>query len=385
MSMLLHRARWITLRRAARWRAIAFSLTFSAFVAVPGSVATAVAPSTAALSVPSSIPSDCSMDVTDALEAWIASVPNGSSIVFTAGGCYRLDGKLEIESRSGLTIDGAGATLKAYTLGDLTRRHVLVRGGDHITIRNLNVIGSNPNAGLADRAWNKNLAFQHGFALLGVQTAVLDHVSVSKVWGDFVNVGATDGGTLSTNVQIVNSSFDGNGRQGISITAAEHVVIANNTIANVRMTVIDLEPQNVEHHVLDVMVRDNVLGPRRLTLLSAATRGDVDQVSLINNQVVGTLRSGVESRATGVRYSNFVFQGNVASQRHGGSYAVLKFRNVDNVDISGNTQRVGGSPFVVLSGSCHARVNTNTIVGASTAISADSTSCDYSATGNVFA
>lgn len=390
MSTIAKRRRAASTVRTARSLAVrrpisspVLLVVMSAVLLLPGGFASAMTSASGTVTVPPSIPSDCSVDTTDQLGTWIASVPDGSTMVLAPGGCYRLDGTLKIEDRSNLTIDGAGATLKAYTLGDLTRRHVIVRSGDNITIKNLNVIGSNADAGLGDRAWNKNLAFQHGFTLQGVQTAVLDNVSVSKVWGDFVYIGAADL-IPSSNIQVINSFFDGNGRQGICITSAEHVLIANNTIANVRMTVIDLEPQSLDWHVLDVTVRDNVLGPRRLTLLSAATRGHVDQVSFLNNQVIGTLRTVVESRATGIRYSQFLFEGNVASQRHAGAYSVLKFRNVDDVTLNQNTQRVAGMPFVGLSGSCHAVVNYNTIVGASAAINADDTSCDYSATGNVF-
>src|ERR1700730_15470159 len=60
-------------------------------------------------SVPASIPSDCSRDVTPNLLAWIGSVPDGSVLQFARNGCYRIDGTLRIEGRDNLTFGGNGA------------------------------------------------------------------------------------------------------------------------------------------------------------------------------------------------------------------------------------------------------------------------------------
>ena len=98
-------------------------------------------------SVPSTIPSDCSTDVTKALTKWIESVSDGSTLEFAKNGCYRLDGSLMVTDRSGLTFDGNGATLKAVTEGNRDRVHVFFIGDKNLTVRDLTVRGVNPARG----------------------------------------------------------------------------------------------------------------------------------------------------------------------------------------------------------------------------------------------
>ena len=330
---------------------------------------------------PASIESDCSRNVAAELEAWFDTVPDGSVIELRPDACYRTDDPVTLEDRHDITFLGRGATMKAFTDGDLYRRHFHIRGGSNIIVRNLTVVGANPQAGLSDDAWSASHAFQHGFTLAGVQGVILEHVRVFDVYGDFVYVGQLDG-TPSRDVTITDSTFRRNGRQGITIASGEHIDIVRNRIWDVRMAMIDLEPMNPQWHVQDVLVKNNILGTRRLTMLSAATRGDVDDVAVIGNEVEGSLRTGIESRTDGVRYSGFLFQDNVAGSRHVGQFAVMKFRNVDDISIIGNQQRIADEALVSLSGSCHVRVNDNVIDGASEPIAADDTSCDYSAEGN---
>lgn len=330
---------------------------------------------------PSSIETDCSVDVSAELEAWFDEVPDGSVMELRRDGCYRIDEPVTLDERHDIVFRGRGATLRAFTEGDQDRRHFHIRGGSHIRVSNLTIIGANPHAGLSDEAWSSSHAFQHGFTLNGVQGAILDHVRVFDVYGDFVYIGPLDG-TPSRNITISNSTFRRNGRQGICVASGEHITIVHNRISGVRWAMIDLEPMSTDWHVLDVLVKDNVLGTRRLTMLSAATRGDVDKVSFINNDVAGTLRTGVESRAEGVRYSHFLFENNTAGTKHVGRFAVMKFSRVDDIRVVDNEQRVADEALVGLSGSCHVRVNRNTIDGAAEAINADDSSCDYSAKDN---
>ena len=52
-------------------------------------------------------------DASAALKSFIASVPDGSVIVFKAGGIYRMDTGLAILNRHNLVFEGNGATLRA--------------------------------------------------------------------------------------------------------------------------------------------------------------------------------------------------------------------------------------------------------------------------------
>src|SRR5438132_1747382 len=95
--------------------------------------------------VPKRIASDGSVNVTAALNKFINSVPNDSAIVFAKHGRYRIDGTILIKGSSGLRIRGNGSTLFARTKGSEGRRHVRVMGGKDFVIRNMKIVGANPN------------------------------------------------------------------------------------------------------------------------------------------------------------------------------------------------------------------------------------------------
>ena len=60
----------------------------------------------------------CSVDQPDQtaqIQAWLDSVPDGSVARFPAGRCFRTEVPLLVVGRRGLTIDGNGSTLEAFT------------------------------------------------------------------------------------------------------------------------------------------------------------------------------------------------------------------------------------------------------------------------------
>jgi hypothetical protein len=63
---------------------------------------------------PSTIASDCSVDVTKPLYDWINTLPQGSSsapteVEFRSGGCYQVDGMIFLRGLSDFVFDGNGA------------------------------------------------------------------------------------------------------------------------------------------------------------------------------------------------------------------------------------------------------------------------------------
>jgi hypothetical protein len=103
------------------------------------------------IAVPSSIDSTGSKDASVALNAFIAKVKDGSTIVFRAGGVYRLNGAIKFAHRHRLTLNGNGATLRSS--GPSTEAGSLfwlssAGGGDTgITIENFRLVGNNPSPG----------------------------------------------------------------------------------------------------------------------------------------------------------------------------------------------------------------------------------------------
>ena len=71
--------------------------------------------------VPDSIDATGATDVTDALQDFLATVADGSTIAFPEGGQYRVDGSIGINTKRNLTIEGNGATVFATTEGERNR------------------------------------------------------------------------------------------------------------------------------------------------------------------------------------------------------------------------------------------------------------------------
>jgi len=229
------------------------------------SVAVSTAPAGALRSantsvVPATIAHDCSTDVTAALKAWIAKAPAGSTLALAAKGCYRIDETLTITNRSGLTIEGNGSVLRAVAPGNQQRRHVWIQGGKNIVLRDLAVEGTNTKAGASKAAYVPSSAFQHAFALTGVTNARLDHVRGTNVSGDFVYIGAGSNGRWSRGIRVDHSSFQGSGRQGISITAGRDVTIDHNSIAGVPRSMFDFEANTASGGAEHVTVSHNATG-----------------------------------------------------------------------------------------------------------------------------
>jgi len=80
--------------------------------------------------VPSTIASDCSADVTAKLASWIASVPDHATLLFGSNACYRIDGTLTLTDRAGLTLDGNGSVFDGSAPStDGNRAHWRLVGG----------------------------------------------------------------------------------------------------------------------------------------------------------------------------------------------------------------------------------------------------------------
>ena len=82
-----------------------------------------------AYQAPSSIAHDCSVDVTQPLLSWIASVPDNSTLSFASAGCYRIEGTLEIRGRDELKTSKATARRSDRS----THRTISARSGGRST------------------------------------------------------------------------------------------------------------------------------------------------------------------------------------------------------------------------------------------------------------
>ena len=186
---------------------------------------------TRTVSVPSSIDASGATDVSAALNAFIKSVPDGSTIVFKAGGTYRLEPQgIVLYNRHNLVLEGNGATLGCDP-GGMARRpdqhssqRTSIGHNSHISIRNFTLVGSNPNT---------TTIYSPGS---GEEPARRRHLGrlvhrdrrepISKTYGDGVYISGNDDTHVSADsVWIHDNTFTYIGRNGIALTAGSNVTI----------------------------------------------------------------------------------------------------------------------------------------------------------------
>jgi Right handed beta helix region len=288
--------------------------------------------------VPSSIDATGATDVTERLQRFFDSVPDGSTIVFPQQGRYRVEGTLALRERERLTFDGNGSTIFATTQGERNRSQWTILSSSRLVFRDLVVQGAHPGGGTGDEAYREDLAFQHGFNILGARGIELDHVTVTDVYGDFVYMSSLRGGGWSRNIWIHDSSFARNGRQGISVTAGRNIVIERNSIGDTRRSTIDLEPNSAKGGANHVFILNNRVGDGRLLFVASHGNGPVDDIVISNNLL--SREMSINVKAAEDRRARWWVTGNTASSAS--QRAPIFFNRVDGVVVRANIQPVTG-------------------------------------------
>lgn len=321
-----------------------------------GSVVISVANlATVSVKVPSSIDATGATDVTDALTAFFSTVPDNATIQFPSKAVYRVEGTLLFQNRNNLTFEGNGATIKATTTGagvtppsalkvlwPRKRSQFCFLGGANITIKDMIVRSSNPNAGPTNAAYVVALEAQHAFEFDGVSGVTLHNAQAYDLYGDFVYLdrwpqGA--GGVWTNNVTVRNSHFERTGRQGISVVAARNVLIENNYVGQVGRTSLDLEPSTPNQGAEHVVVRRNTFGRAQHNLLSAhGAAGLLDDITLEGNTLIDHAIKIDVAAPVGSRRSRFRILNNTSDRGFGSPLALMKFTRIDSVEVRGNYQ-----------------------------------------------
>jgi len=290
-------------------------------------------------SVPASIPSDCSRDVTPNLLAWIGSVPDGSVLQFARNGCYRIDGTLRIEGRNNLTFEGNGATFKPLTDGtELGPRAARARAvfffvtGSNITLQNLTVRGA---FGLGLNQIGYSLEAQHAFVVGQTVAFHLKNVNAYDVYGDFVYVGP-----YTRNVLVEHSVFDRSGRQGWDVAGGSNITFDSNYISNVAHATIDLEPANTGD-VDGLTISNNTIQAGRLMFFSiGGVPVRMNNFRILNNLLVNKplkIQANVQGTMTNLTISGNRSEGSDydtgVDQSGGGAFFI---NNATNVVVTNN-------------------------------------------------
>jgi hypothetical protein len=299
--------------------------------------------------IPSSIPADCSRDVTDDLIAWIASVPNGSTLVFQRHGCYRAERTVEVTNRVGLTFFGNGAYFKRFELSPPELRypkgnaHWRFVGGSNISIQWMGVEGTNtvPDQRADFGTYQVDFEFEHAYDLHGVSNMVIEHTWADAIWGDGITFSGTDQWTPNgcRLVRVSDFVVDRNGRQGITLANVDDAVLEDVEIWHSRRSGFDMEPPPGGVH--NVEIRSSYVNPLGLAFASAGA-GDVSNVYIHHNTIDGEGVPWVYVKdSQGNRRHDWRVWDNQVLNALGSPMAMLYFVNVDNVDVRRNVSHTG--------------------------------------------
>ena len=164
-------------------------------------------------------------------------------------------------------------------------------------------------------------------------------------------------------VWVYNFRFFYNGRQGFGITGARNISIHDGTIARIRRSMFDLEPNTATGGISNLLVARVICGSHRLNWVSMGGSGTVDRVTFQDCDSRGSdMTTKVKVSSLAPR-SNLTFSRNTSNKAAGNpSGAVMDFANASNVVVTDNHQplQTGRTPPMVFAqcrGRCAGFIN----------------------------
>ncbi len=325
--------------------------------------------------VPASINATCASDVSAALNAWIAGRPDGSTLIFPSGACYRLGGDagLNLANRTGLTLIGTGVTLQQRTSGATNFSSAFfLQNSTHITIRGFAVDGGNAATGTTGAAAAINEHINGAVIRAGCSFVEFDHVNWDRLYG-FGILLSDDGGVGNWPADIsIHDSVIRGGEMGIGIVAGRRIKIERNAINDSVYIAVDLEPDQSQHGFADVLISDNDVtryswGQNLTSWFVAANPQDavlgsvtMDGLTITGNRVhVGAATTnngnadglgglGIRADKTNLK-RNLVITNNTTSDddTQSSSRGVINLANVQNLTVTGNRQPISNGAALV--------------------------------------
>ena len=245
-----------------------------------------VAPAAAqAVTVPASIPSDCSVNVNQQLSDFIASVPDGSTIDFPTNGCYAQNARIEVRDKSNITIDAHGSTFRssAENSGCTNQPNWMILRGQGVTLKNAKIVGNfdpapnvertQANAINAATSCRNGNQFNMGVSIYGGRDIRIQDSDIRKVYGDGVLtasawiIAGQEGQALDepTNIDLERLTIARTARHSVAPTRGVNVWITDSRLSDSWYWAIDAELDNSAHklsglHILRNTIRDYFMG-----------------------------------------------------------------------------------------------------------------------------
>ena len=163
------------------------------------------APAPGTVTIPAGIAADCSVPVEQAINAFLATVANGSTVLFPAGACYAQAGRIELRDKTDVTVDGQGATFRSSAENTALKGAVpnwMVLRGRNVRIRNMTVVGNfhltgerfqqRVNQASTEGEAGATSQFNAGVAVYGGNGVWVTDMAIQDVFGDGVLTGMSE-------------------------------------------------------------------------------------------------------------------------------------------------------------------------------------------------
>jgi parallel beta-helix repeat protein len=287
-----------------------------------------------------------STDDTAAIQRAVTAAGGTGKTVFVPDGNYRINaiavttgGNHGIALSSNMTLQlSSNAVLQALPNAADTSAILWLDGVRNVTITGGTVEGERATHTGTTGQWGM------GISIYDSSSITVDSVTTEDCWGDGLYVGGTVG---AQNLAITNVTSIGNRRQGMSITAANGVVVKNSTFKNNSGTSpqsgIDIEP-NPGNAVNNVLISGNTFsnnggsGVQSGVPMANSVTASVTAIVIDSNTFTGNGTDPVDgvdgaidiSNSSGTQVTNNIVTGNA-------SYGILIHQAANNSVVTGNT------------------------------------------------
>lgn len=300
-------------------------------------------------------------DATAIIQQQIDAAPNGATIIFPVGrdqGRYRVDRRIEVVARDGLTFSGPSPTNPAmfwtdkvghdvglvWVDGKSTRQTWRLKDSTNITLRNLHVLGPNnyrDERGYTSFTYNGGIyEGEHGYSTWGGSNITIEDSISENVYGDgFAAQNSNGNGPNGVTLRRFTTKF--NGRHGFSTQNATNVLIDGLRVEKGGTVGVALEPNGIQETITNVEVKNSIIDTGVVAFANSGTRYSSD-INIHDNTVIGANPSWplfFVQRNDGGRRERMTFERNTSTFTS--SAPMVVFHRVDNFTVRDNKATLG--------------------------------------------
>jgi hypothetical protein len=249
---------------------------------------------------------------------------------------------LGVSSRTNLTLDGNGATLRSNGNASGGSTLITVYRSSGTTIRDFTLIGNSPTPGVYSTSGEQ----AHGIRIYDSSGTDISGITVSAVWGDCLYIADASNG-----VQFHDSRCVSVGLMGVGITSGRNITVERVRFDSIGYGLFDIEPNLASEVATNVVFRNNTAGvlnqaPGKRFFFGAngAAGSSISNVTVTGNTISG---SPLDTYVTEARRSAIVFTTNTSGVPASGP--VLHFAHVDGLTVTGNVQPLSSGVLASIS------------------------------------